>query len=254
MPAECDPVNSANSAQNYQFSLKGRTALVTGGTRGCGLAFAQSCAEAGANVAIFDVSQPGESFNNLTVQYGVRTAYYESVYNSLLCLSLLTADRVNVSSEQSLRNGFDRFRSDFGNALDICIPCAGINRHRPFLEFTYQDYHDLLAVNVLGLYFTAQLAAKQMIANGTQHGSIILVASIAGQRAIRSQFCSAYCGSKGAIKSMCPAIAQELAPYVSDITRAMLYIVTKKAGNSSQFDLPGLCAHRNDHHRKYLVP
>lgn len=63
-----------------------------------------------------------------------------------------------------------------------------------------------------------------MIANGTQHGSIILVASIASQRAIRSQLCSAYCSSKGAVKAMCPAIAQELAPHVSIVPP--LYCIT----------------------------
>jgi phenol 2-monooxygenase (NADPH) len=199
--------------------------LVTGGARGCGLAFAQSCAEAGADVVIFDVIGPDDTFQALNEKYGVRTAYYESVLCTLgLWFLLLTVYRVDVSSEQSLQNGFDRFKFDFSNALDICIPCAGINRHLSFLEFSYEDHHDLLSVNVLGSYFTAQLAARQMIANGTRHGSIILVASIAGQRAIRSQLCSAYCGSKGAVKAMCPAIAQELAPHVS--FNLLLYCIT----------------------------
>lgn len=204
--------------------MKGRTALVTGGARGCGLAFAQSCAEAGADVAIFDVIEPDETFQSLSERYGVRTAYYECVILALgLWCLLLMVYRVDVSSEQSLQKGFDRFKSDFSNALDICIPCAGINRHLSFLEFSYRDHYDLLSVNVLGSYFTAQLAARQMIANGTRHGSIILVASIAGQRAIRSQLCSAYCGSKGAVKAICPAIAQELAPHVSIIL--LLYCI-----------------------------
>lgn len=77
------------------------------------------------------------------------------------------------------------------------------------LEFTYKDHQDLLCINVLGLYFTAQLAAKQMIANKTTHGSIVLVASMASHIAVRRQLCSAYCGSKGAVRSMCPAIAKE---------------------------------------------
>lgn len=122
--------------------------------------------------------------------------------------------RVDISSQESLEEGFAKFQKDFDNALDICVPCAGINRHLPFLEFTYKDHQDLLSINVLGLYFTAQLAAKQMISNKTTHGSIILVASMASHIAVRSQLCSAYCGTKGAVKSMCPAIAKELAEYV----------------------------------------
>lgn len=66
----------------------------------------------------------------------------------------------------------------------------------------------------MGIFFAAQFAAKQMIANGTKCGSIVLVASIASHMAIRSQLSSAYCGSKGAVKAMTPAIAKELAPHV----------------------------------------
>lgn len=124
---------------------------------------------------------------------------------------------MDVSSQESLANGFAEFQKDFDNALDICVPCAGINRHLKFLEFTYKDHHDLLSVNVMGLYFTAQLAAKQMIANGTQHGSIVLVASMASYIAVPTQLCSAYCGTKGAVRSMTPAIAKEMAEYVSPL-------------------------------------
>ncbi|KAJ6032907.1 uncharacterized protein N7446_008800 [Penicillium canescens] len=140
---------------------------------------------------------PEEAFNAIEGDCGVQTAYY----------------KVDISSEEDLQEGFARFQKDFDNALDICVPCAGINRHLPFLEFTYKDHQDLLSINVLGLYFTAQLAAKQMIANGTKHGSIVLVASMASHIAVRSQLCSAYCGTKGAVRSMCPAIAKELADY-----------------------------------------
>ncbi|KAJ9491830.1 hypothetical protein VN97_g1411 [Penicillium thymicola] len=182
-----------------RFSLKGRTALVTGGARGCGLAFARGLSEAGADVAVFDVVSPEEGFHSIGKECGIRTAYY----------------KVDVSSQESLEEGFASFQKDFDNALDICVPCAGINRHLPFLEFTYKDHQDLLSINVLGLYFTAQLAAKQMITNKTKHGSIVLVASMASHIAVRSQLCSAYCGTKGAVRSMCPAIAKEVAEYVS---------------------------------------
>lgn len=60
-----------------QFSLKGRTALVTGGARGCGLAFAEGLAEAGADVAIFDIIPPVPEFFDIEKKYGVKTAHYQ---------------------------------------------------------------------------------------------------------------------------------------------------------------------------------
>ena len=153
--------------------------------------------------------------------------------------------RVDVSSESSLATGFQQFQTDFNNALDICVPCAGINRHLPFLEFTYEAHQSLLSVNVVGLYFTAQLAARQMIANGTKHGSIVLVASMASHIAVRSQLCSAYCGSKAAVRGMCPAIAKELAEYVSCTFHAPS-LSANPVEYPRQLHLPRLRAHRDD--------
>jgi len=122
--------------------------------------------------------------------------------------------RVDVSSIESLEQGFAAFKEDFRGKLDICVPCAGINRNLGFLETSMAEHQKLIGVNVLGVYHTAQLAAKLMIENGTRCGSIILVASIASYMAIRSQLSSAYCGTKGAVRAMCPAIAAELASHV----------------------------------------
>lgn len=116
---------------------------------------------------------------------------------------------------ESLGKGFAAFKADFGGKLDICVPCAGINKNLAFLDTTFEQHHQLLSVNVMGVYHTAQMAAKQMIENKTKCGSIIMVASIASYMAIRSQMSSAYCGTKGAVRAMCPAIAAELVPYVS---------------------------------------
>ncbi|KAK4540023.1 hypothetical protein LTR36_009839 [Oleoguttula mirabilis] len=177
-----------------RFSLKGRVALVTGGARGCGLAFAEGLAEVGADVAVFDVIPPVDAFHEIEKRYGVKTAHYI----------------VDVGDISSLEEGFAAFKADFGGRLDICVPCAGINRNLGFLETSYAEHQKLLGVNVMGVYHTAQLAARQMIANGTRCGSIVLIASIASYMAIRSQKSSAYCGTKGAVRAMCPAIAAEL--------------------------------------------
>ncbi|KAH8806081.1 3-oxoacyl-reductase [Xylogone sp. PMI_703] len=180
-----------------KFSLAGRTALVTGGARGCGLAFAEGLAEAGADVAIFDVIPPSPAFHEISKKFGVKTGHYT----------------VDVSSISSLEQGFAQFKKDFEGKLDICVPCAGINRNLGFLDTSYEEHQKLIGVNVIGVYHTAQLAAKQMIKNGTKKGSIVLVASIASYMAIRSQMSSAYCGTKGAVRAMCPAIAAELNKY-----------------------------------------
>lgn len=122
---------------------------------------------------------------------------------------------VDVSSITSLEEGFAAFEKDFEGKLDICVPCAGINRNLSFLETSFEEHQKLVGINVMGVYHTAQLAAKVMIRNGTRNGSIVLVASIASYMAIRSQMSSAYCGTKGAVRAMCPAIAAELNEYVS---------------------------------------
>jgi len=97
--------------------------------------------------------------------------------------------------------------------MDICVPCAGVNKNVSFLETSLADFDRLSNVNIRGVYFTAKLAAAAMIENKSAHGSIILIASIASHRAIRSQKSTAYCGTKGAVLAMCPAIAAELAQY-----------------------------------------
>jgi short-subunit dehydrogenase len=149
-------------------------------------------------VAIFDVIPPVEAFFAIEKTYGVKTKHY----------------RVDVSSIESLERGFAAFKEDFSGKLDICVPCAGINRNVSFLDTSFLDHQKLVGVNIMGVYHTAQLGAKQMIENGTKCGSIILVASIASYMAIRSQKSSAYCGTKGAVRAMCPAIAAELNQFV----------------------------------------
>lgn len=177
--------------------MKGRTALVTGGSRGCGLAFAQGLAAAGANIAVFDVIPPSPALAQLTLDFGIRTEIYE----------------VDVASVSSLQTGFTNLKADFDGKLDILVACAGVNKNVELLETKESDFDRIFGVNCKGLYFTAQLAAKQMIENGTKHGSIILIASMASYIAIRSQRSSAYCGSKGAVKAMVPPMAAEMARY-----------------------------------------
>lgn len=171
--------------------------MVTGGARGCGLAFAQGLAEAGANVAVLDLIDPAPEFHEISTLYSVKTWFF----------------KVDVSSVASLGNAFSDFLKESDGALDICVACAGTNKNMSFMDTDEASFDKLNSVNVKGVFFTAQMAAKSMIANKTMKGSIIMVASIAAFRAVRGQMSSAYCGTKGAVKAMVPPIAVELAQH-----------------------------------------
>ncbi|KAI1844513.1 hypothetical protein JX265_009992 [Neoarthrinium moseri] len=177
-----------------KFSLTGRVALVTGGARGCGLAFAQGLAEAGADVAVFDMIDPVAEYHEISATLGVKTKFY----------------KIDVTSNENLSEGFAAVKKDFDGKLDIVVACAGVNKNVEFLDTTIEEYEKLFAVNSKGVFFTAQLGAKAMIENGTKHGSIVLVASIASHMAIRSQRSSAYCGTKGSVRAMVAPIAAEM--------------------------------------------
>ncbi|RVX70820.1 hypothetical protein B0A52_05471 [Exophiala mesophila] len=189
------------------FSLKEKTVVITGlwpdipalgpsGARGLGLTFAWGCAELGANIAALDLSEkPHDDFSLLKDELGVKAKFY----------------RTDVTNLEMLEQTFDQVIKDFGR-IDHCITAAGIAKEKPFLDQTPADVMSILNVNVLGTYLTAQLAAKQMVAQGTP-GSILLVSSIGAHCSVPGKTVSAYCASKGAVLSLCRAIADELVQY-----------------------------------------
>jgi NAD(P)-dependent dehydrogenase (short-subunit alcohol dehydrogenase family) len=103
---------------------------------------------------------------------------YES-YQQLLPLKRSSLEP-DYSYEEARKPSIEKkAKWNFGGKLDICVTCAGINKNVPFLETSFEDHQRLISVNVMGVFHTAQLAAKLMIKNGTTKGSIIMIASIA---------------------------------------------------------------------------
>jgi len=90
------------------------------------------------------------------------------------------------------------------------IANAGITNYGPFLEYSEESFNRLLSVNLQGSYFSAQSAAKQMIAQN-KNGRIILMSSVVGNRAIRNL--SAYGITKAGIQMMAKSLAIELGNY-----------------------------------------
>ena len=179
------------------ISLRGKRALVTGGSRGIGAATALLLADAGANVGIGYRSREAEAAG---VAREVATRGVEAFAHA--------ADLSSAAGTQSL---FDRARREFGG-LDIFIGNAGIwpNEEIPVSDLSDERWGDTMRQNVDSIFYGARLAAR-MLGNG---GRIVLVSSTAGQRG--EAFHADYAASKGAIISFVKSFAIELAP--RDIT------------------------------------
>lgn len=172
------------------FRLEGKTALVTGGSRGLGLAASAALAEAGAHVYICarNRTDAGAAAEAIRDAGGSATA---------LCLDI--TDTVLV--DETLRAL---------PAFDILVNNAGTNRPRAFTEASVEDYDAIMSLNVKAAFFTAQTVARGMIDAG-KSGSLIHIGSQMGQ--VGGEKRSLYCASKWALEGMSKAIALDLAQY-----------------------------------------
>ncbi|KAJ5685523.1 hypothetical protein N7536_008142 [Penicillium majusculum] len=187
--------NTTRELIESKLSLSGRVTVITGGSRGIGLTLAKTAAALGSHVAILDVHEPETSHAQLERDYGSRFIFH----------------RMDVTSKDGMELAFDKVIEDLGK-VDNCITCAGIALDKPFLEHTWEESRRILDINVLGSFFSAQLAAKQMVKQGNG-GSIVMIASIAAHCAIPAQRVSIYGASKGAIKLLGKTLAVEMAPF-----------------------------------------
>jgi len=174
-------------------SLRGKVVAVTGAGSGIGRATAAAFAAAGARVVASDVV-PAKLEQTAGL---LRAAGYE-------CHA--------VVADVARRADVDRLVEACVGAggLDVMVANAGVSRDRPFLDVTEEDLDTTLAVNLKGVFFCGQAAARAMIDQG-RGGSIVNVASIYGERA--AEGCSAYCTSKGGVRMLTKAMALELGPH-----------------------------------------
>ncbi|GBQ66258.1 sorbitol dehydrogenase [Ameyamaea chiangmaiensis NBRC 103196] len=174
-----------------QFPLKGKVALITGAARGIGRSIAERYAHEGAHVVIGDLNAAGA------------TQAAASLGDGHLGLTL------DVTSQDSIDAAIDNTIDRFGK-LDILVNNAGIFDLAPTVEITRESYRRLYAVNVEGLLFTLQAAAKQMIAQG-HGGKIVNFASQAGRRG--EALVAIYCSTKAAVISLTQSTGLDLIKY-----------------------------------------
>ncbi len=171
------------------FSLRGKTALVTGANTGLGQAVALALGQAGASVVCAGRSEMCDTIGLLN----------ESGVNALP----LKCDLADMSVLSGVIDEASRWRG----SLDILVNNAGIIRRADALDFTEADWDDVMDVNLKSLFFLSQAAARKMVAAGS--GKIINVASMLSfQGGIRV---ASYTASKSGLAGLTRLLACEWA-------------------------------------------
>ncbi len=178
--------------QGANFDLTGKVALITGASRGIGLAIAEAYAAAGAKVAL--ASRKQEAVDEAAAT--VRQAGSEA-----LAVAAHTGDGAAVTAL------IERVVDEFGG-IDILVNNAATNPHfGPFLSAEESHWDKILDVNVKGYFRVAKACVPAMRARGG--GKIINVASVAGLEA--QPLMGVYCVSKAAVLMMTEVLAAEVA-------------------------------------------
>ncbi|KAK7373791.1 hypothetical protein VNO80_07211 [Phaseolus coccineus] len=174
------------------WSLHGMTALVTGGTRGIGLAIAEELAEFGAVVHVcarnqHDIDRCVEEWN--------KKGFH------------ITGSVCDVLSQDQRQNLMENVTSIFQGKLNILVNNAGTASTKSLLDYTGEDVTTLMGTNFESCFHLCQLAHPLLKASG--YGNIVFVSSVAGLKAF--PLCSAYAASKGALNQFTKNIALEWA-------------------------------------------
>ncbi|MCK6067453.1 MULTISPECIES: SDR family NAD(P)-dependent oxidoreductase [Microbacterium] len=177
-----------------KFSLQGRTALVTGATRGLGHAFATALAEAGADIVVHGRDQAAAETVRDEIEALGRKAY------------VVLGDLTEAGGAQQV---VDASIAAAG-AIDILVNNAGACIHRPALEVTDDEWSYVMDTNVTALWRMSQAAGRHMVERGS--GSIVNVGSISGMIVNRPQMQPAYNASKAAVHQLTKSLAAEWAP------------------------------------------
>ncbi len=175
--------------------LKGKTAIITGGTRGIGFEIVKKFIENGANVAFFGSKK-------------------ETVDKSLTKLKELYPDKEimglyeNISDAKAVESAFNKVVEKFGK-LDILVNNAGISARESLLDYKLEDFEKIMNLNVNAVFVCSQAAAKLMYKN--HNGAIINTSSMVSLYGQPSGV--GYPTSKYAVNGMTKSLARELGKY-----------------------------------------
>lgn len=222
------------------FGLKGRNYVITGGAQGIGLAVGKAIAQVGGNIVAMDIQdKPKPEFLELSSKFGVQAIYIQtdvtsetslkaaferavdalgSIHGCVTCAGIAMEKPFEEHTWEEVRRVMDINVSRGLTSLSVSLdplprlpPCPASGR-AVFKATSFERPLSDHGLQVLGTYFTSQLAVEQMKKKG-QGGSLVLIASITAHTVLPHHRMSAYSASKGAVKMLSESLAVELAGY-----------------------------------------
>lgn len=169
-----------NSLLNRHFSLAGRTAWISGGSKGLGLQMARALAGVGAQV-VLSSRHEGEACkaaDNIATEHGVRTL----------------GGKADVTREDEVADFVGRVGAELGS-IDILVTSAGINIRKPTIEMPLADWQQVLDINLTGPFICSKAVLPAMMQRGW--GRVIHVSSILGLVGLAER--PPYTASKGGV-------------------------------------------------------
>lgn len=176
------------------FSLKGKTAIVTGAGRGIGQVVARGLAKAGAEIAI--LCRHGADDTVRLIEGDGNKAYYV---------------KCDVTKEEEVDEALKEVMRHSGR-IDILFNNAGICMHQTTMEATVEEFREVIDVNLTGEFIMARAVGKIMIDNKIK-GSIINMGSMSGSVVNIPQWQVSYNASKAGVIHMTRSLAAEWVPY-----------------------------------------
>jgi gluconate 5-dehydrogenase len=175
------------------FDLSGKTALVTGGTHGLGMAIATGLANAGATIIINDVfPEKLESAKKEYAENGIHIHTYV----------------LNVTDEKAVEEAIPVIEKEVA-PIDILVNNAGIIKRIPILEMKADEFREVVDVDLTGPFIMSKTIAKGMVERG--YGKIINMCSMMSE--LGRNTVSAYAAAKGGLKMLTKNMATEWAKY-----------------------------------------